>query len=162
MLPDRVTAAALTDELEAAHEWARRERLQLKAVLPQRLVRAVFTREGSDEQFFLQGQFEGYKELPPLWQWCDSDWSDGGNRQLSPEAAPTPYGSSIFLDNGRHAIICTPFNRLAFSACDGPHGDWGELSHWMSAGRGYVYAVTIADMLDVVARDFRYTTNRMG
>jgi len=162
MLPNRVTDAALLNEIEAAQEWASRERVRLEVLPPQRLVRAVFTRGCSSEQFFLQGQFDGYKELPPVWQWCDSDWSGGGNRQLSPEAAPTPYGSSIFLDNGRNAIVCTPFNRLAFSSCGGPHGDWGELSHWMSAGQGYVYAVTIADMLDVVARDFRYTSRRMG
>ena len=162
MLPPRVTAAAFASEIEGAHEWARRAHVKLEAVLPQQLVRAVFVREASGEEFFLQGRFDGYKEMPPAWEWCDSDWSDPDNRRLSPEAAPTPYGSSMFLAQGDKAVICAPFNRLAFKANGGPHDNWGELSHWMTAGDEYVYAVTIGDMLNSVERDFRYTTGRMG
>ena len=162
MLPDRVTAAALTDELEAAHEWARRERLQLKAVLPQGWFAPYSLVKVPTNSSSCKDSSKGTRSYLPYGNGAIPIGRMEETGNLAPEAAPTPYGSSIFLDNGRHAIICTPFNRLAFSACDGPHGDWGELSHWMSAGRGYVYAVTIADMLDVVARDFRYTTNRMG
>ena len=162
MLPDRVTAAAIAAELGAAHKWAQHENVNFQTVLPQRLIRTIFTHHDSGDRFFLQGRFDDYKELPPMWEWCDPDWSQPGNRQHSPNAIQTPFGSSIFLHHEDKAIICAPFNRLAFSACKGPHSDWGELSHWMSADQGCVYAVTIADMLDVIARDFRYSTGRMA
>lgn len=162
MLPARVTTAAFASEIEGAHEWARRAQVKLEVLKPQHLIRAVFVRESSGEEFFLQGSFDGYKEMAPVWEWCDSSWSESGTRSLSPEAAPTPYGGSMFLDQGARAIICAPFNRLAFKAYGGPHGDWGELSHWMTAGDEYVYAVTIGDMLHSIERDFRHTTGRMG
>lgn len=162
MLPARVTAAAFSSELEAAREWAKREHVELEILESENLVRVVFVREGSGEQFYLQGRFDGYKELPPKWEWCNSNWSDPGNKQLSPEAAQTPHGSSMFLVQGDKAIICAPFNRLAFKVYDGPHGDWGEMSHWMTAGKGFVYAVTIGDMLQSIHRDFRHTKGRMG
>ena len=162
MLPERVTLAAFASEIEGARAWATREHVKLDTVLPEKLVRAVFEREGSGEKFFLQGRFDGYKELPPAWEWCDPDWSNLGNRRLSPEAGQTPYGSSMFLDMSGKAIICAPFNRLAFSAYGGPHKGWGELSHWMDAGDGYVYAVTIGDMLHSIERDFLCTSGRMG
>ena len=162
MLPDRVTAAALASEIEAAREWARREQVQLDCSLPEKLLRAVFVRDDSSEHFYLQGRFDGYKALPPIWEWCDVNWSNAGNRRLSPKAAQTSHGSSMFLDHGGTAIICTPFNRLAYVSNDGPHSDWGELTHWMTARRGVVYAVTIGDMLHTIARDFRYTSGRMA
>ena len=162
MVSDRVTAAAIAAELGAAREWARQQNVTLEEIRSEKLVRAVFAHEDSGEQFFLQGQFDGYKELPPLWQWCDSDWSDPGNKRLSPNAEQTPFGSSLFLDDGGKAIICAPFNRLAHKAYGGPHKNWGELSDWMNPQQGSVYAVTIADMLDVIARDLRHSTGRMA
>ena len=162
MLSPRVTAAAFASELEGASEWAKREHVKLEILVPQNLVRAVFVQESSGEEFFLQGRFDGYKELPPVWEWCNSDWSDPGNKRLSPEAAQTPYGSSMFLAKDNKAIICAPFNRLAFKVHGGPHRDWGELSHWMTAADRYVYAATIGDMLHLIKRDFRHTAGRMG
>ena len=162
MVPESVTAAVFSEEMTAAREWARREQIVLDAVISKTLVRATFIQESSGEHFYLQGRFDGYKALPPEWAWCDSEWSGQGNRSLSPDPAETPYGSSMFLNHDGRAVICAPFNRLAFSAHDGPHSDWGELTHWMSAGNGHVHAVTIADMLDVIGRDFRHTKGRMG
>ena len=162
MVPERVTAAVFAEETGAARVWADQERMQFDLVVPEKLVRAIFMQEDSGERFYLQGQFDGYKALPPEWGWCDSQWSGLGNRRLSPKGARTRHGSSMFLDHDGRAVICAPFNRLAFRAHRGPHKDWGELTHWMSAGKGYVHAVTIADMLEVIARDFRYTTGRMA
>ena len=162
MVPEHVTAAVFANEIAAACEWAKRERMQLDAVIPKTLLRATLVQEASGEHFYLQGRFDGYKALPPEWVWCDSEWSGHGNRRLSPEAARTPYGNSMFLDHSGRAVICAPFNRLAFRPHGGPHKNWGELTHWMSAGNGYVHAVTIADMLDVIVRDFRHTKGRMA
>lgn len=160
MLPNRVTTAALDGEIEAAHEWAKRERIQLDCDIPLRLLRAVFVRDDPADCFYLRGRFDSYKALPPIWEWCDENWSDAGSRAHSPEPAGTSYGSSIFLNHRTSAIICAPFNRLAYSDHGGPHGDW-NLADWMKV-RGVVYAVTVADMLQTIARDFHYTTGRMG
>ena len=162
MLPERVTAAAFTSELEAACEWARREQVQLDCSLPEKLLCATFVRGDSSEHFYVRGRFDGYKALPPIWEWCDANWSNAGERRLSPDAAGTAHGSSMFLDHRGTAIICAPFNRLAYAVHNGPHSNWGELTHWMTVRRGVVYAVTIADMLHTIARDFRYTTGRMA
>ena len=162
MLPDRVTAAALASEIEAACEWAGREQVQLDCSLPEKLLRAVFIRDDSSEHFYLQGRFDGYKALPPIWEWCDANWSNAGDRRLSPNAAQTSHGCSMYIDHRGTAIICAPFNRLAYAAHGGPHTNWGELTHWMTVGGGVVYAVTIGDMLHTIARDFRYTSGRMA
>ena len=162
MLPDRVTEAVLAQEFKAALQWAERQQIKVTCDLPQRRVRAVYSRQGSGEKFYLQGLGDGYREIPPAWQWCRSDWSEPGDRCHSPEPKATPHGSSMFLDDGTTAIICAPFNRLAHQVQGGPHGDWGDLVHWTTAGQGHVYAVEIADMLHVIARDFRYTTGRMA
>ena len=162
MIPERVTAAVLASELDAAYEWARREQVELDCSLPEKLLRATFVRGGSSEYFYLRGRFDGYKGLPPIWQWCDASWSNAGDRRFSPDPAQTVHGSSMFLDHRGTAIICAPFNRIAYAVHNGPHGDWGDLAHWMTAGRRVVYAVTIADMLHTIARDFRYTTGRMA
>ena len=162
MVPEHVTAAVFASEIAAACEWAKRERIQLDPVIPKTLVRATLVQEASGDHFYLQGRFDGYKALPPEWVWCNSEWSAQDNPRLSPEAARTPYGNSMFLNYSGRAVICAPFNRLAFRAHGGPHKNWGELTHWMSAGNGYVHAVSIADMLDVVVRDFRHTKRRMA
>ena len=162
MLPDRVTAAALASELEVACAWAEREQVQLDCSLPEKLLRAVLVRDDSPERFYLQGRFDGYKALPPIWEWCDANWANAGDRRLSPNAVPTSHGSSMFLDHRGTAVICAPFNRLAYAANDGPHRDWGELTHWMTVRRGVVYAVEVGDMLHTIARDFRYTSGRMA
>ena len=162
MVPDGVTVAAMAGELEAARAWAERQGVQLDCDLPSKLVRAVLIQQDSGHHFFLQGQFDGYKAIPPVWQWCDSSWSEPGKHRWSPEPAETPYGSSMFISTGGTAVICAPFNRLAYRVQGGPHGDWGELIHWMTAGQGYVRSVTIADMLHSIQRDFGYTKGRMG
>ena len=162
MLPDHVTVAAFASELEPAQMWADEEQLQFEWNLPEKVLRVTFVRDDSAERFYLRGRFDDYKALPPIWEWCDADWSNAGDRRLSPEATQTPYGSSVFLDHRGTAIICAPFNRLAYADHGGPHNNWGELTHWMTVGQGVVYAVTIGDMLHTIARDFRYTSGRMG
>jgi hypothetical protein len=162
MLPDRVTAAAFAAELGPAREWAKREQFKLECDLPKMELRVTFSRADSGECFYLRGRFDGYKALPPTWEWCDANWSNAGEKRLSPDAAQTAHGSSVFLDHHGTAIICAPFNRLAYAAHGGPHSNWGELTHWMTVARRVVYAVTIGDMLHSIARDFRYTSGRMA
>jgi hypothetical protein len=59
------------------------------------------------------------------------------------------------------AVICAPFNRLAYTDHAGPHGDWGGPQNWLNAGASQVHAETIGDMLQAIYRDFSVTRERM-
>ena len=142
--------------------WAARHGIDVTTLMPsKRILRVVLVQEKSKEKFFLQGQFEQYKALPPVWEWCDTNWSGNGSSCLSPKPENTPFGSSIFITHNNKAIICAPFNRLAFAKHSGLHKKWGDPTQWITAGLGHVHAVTIGDMLQVLLRDFLYTTERM-
>ena len=159
-VPVSVTLAVLeSDELPAAFSWAqtagvaltwRPESLQLRGVMRQR---------ATNEMFYLHATLDGYKALPPSWNFFDEKWERTG-KNFFPAAAALPGGlGSIFHSN---AVICAPFNRLAFQQHGGPHGDWGGPEQWLRAGAGYVHADTIADMLAVIARDINYSSGRMA
>ena len=163
MLPTAVTDAAIAAELPGAQAWAARNHVALDTQLVrERILRVVLVQGSGNELFYLQGTFEDYRELPPAWDWRDETWSTNKGVYLSPNSPSTPFGSSIFLRHDNEGIICAPFNRLAYNASGGPHSDWGNPAQWMTAGTGYVHAVTIGDMLQSILRDFRLTTGRMG
>ena len=163
MLPERVVDAAIESELKGTMAWAVRHGVDVTTLIPtERILRIVLVQEKSQERFFLQGQFDQYKALPPVWDWRDANWSDSGGLSLSPKAVNTPFGSSMFIVHNGKAVICAPFNRLAFGTYAGPHTNWGDPAQWMTAGHGYVHAVTIGDMLQSIRRDFCYTTERMA
>ena len=142
--------------------WAARHDIDVTLIPTGRILRIVLVQEKSQERFFLQGKFDQYRALPPVWDWCDANWSDSGCLSLSPKAVNTPFGSSMFIVYKSKALICAPFNRLAFGTHAGPHANWGDPAQWMTAGHGYVHAVTIGDMLQSIRRDFCYTTERMA
>ena len=160
MLPPAVTDAAICSELPGALAWAKRSQIVITTPTKQ-IIRMVLVQGGEGEKFYLEGNFEDYKELPPVWRWCDESWTKHDGLYLSPKPLDTPFGSSMFIPCNNIGIICAPFNRLAFKTHGGPHKDWGEPAQWMTAGRNYVYAVTIGDMLQSILRDFRFTQGRM-
>ena len=143
--------------------WAKRHQIVMTTRMPEeRIIRVVLVQENSAEEFYLQGQFDQYKELPPVWDWRDADWSDNGGTRLSPHPHNNPLGRSMFIEYKKKPVICAHFNRLAFKTHDGPHANWGTPAQWMSARKGDVYAVTIGDMLQSILRDFHCTEGRMG
>ena len=163
MLPASVTDAAIAIELPGAMAWAERFLIILDTqLLTERIIRVVLVQEATNENFYLQGNFDDYKELPPVWDWRDESWSTNCGIHLSPSPQPTPFGSSMFIRHDSKAIICAPFNRLAYGTHGGPHPNWGNPAQWMTAGSGYVYAVTIGDMLQSILRDFSFSMGRMG
>lgn len=163
MVPIAVTDAAIAAELPGAQAWATRQHVALDTRLVlQRILRLVLLQGTGNEAFYLQGAFDDYRELPPAWDWRDKNWSTNEGLHLSPNSPSTPFGSSMFLRQDSKGIICAPFNRLAYKTSGGPHADWGNPAQWMTAGSGYVYAVTIGDMLQSILRDFRLTTGRMA
>jgi len=122
------------------------------------VLRATFQQPASEERFFLAGEFRGYKALPPAWEFYDAEWKERALKQLYPAAAGPPGKGSIFHTK---PVICAPFNRLAYKEHGGPHEDWGGPAQWLNAGKDYVQAHTISDMLAVVARDLAYGCGRM-
>ena len=164
MLPYVVSNAALKAELPAALAWANRHGIDLITQCSAELIiRAIMVQERGGERFFLQGAFDDYKELPPVWDWWDEDWSTNKGRNLSPKPVPdgTPFGSSMFLERNNKGVICAPFNRLAYKGYDGLHPEWSDPAHWMTTAPQYVTAHTVADMLHSILRDFQHTSDRM-
>lgn len=160
MLPPAVTAAAIDDELPGAIAWAERHQIAMDTrLLADRKIRAVLVQPENDK-FFLQGTFGDYRAYPPIWEWYDENWTSTEELHLSPHPGASPFGSMFIQHRGR-GLICAPFNRLAYGLHDGPHSDWGNPAQWMTAGQGYVHAVTIGDMLNSILRDFRYSEGRM-
>ncbi len=142
--------------------WAERHQIALDTrLLAERIIRVALVQQGKGEKFYLQGNFDDYKELPPIWEWRDEGWSTTDGLYLSPGPRDTPFGSSMFLRHKNRGIICAPFNRLAYGTHDGPHSNWGDPAQWMTAGPGYVSAMTIGDMLQSILRDFGFTQCRM-
>ena len=163
MLPPAVTDAAIDGELPGAVAWAKRHDIAMDTrSLANRILRAVFVHPVEGEKFYLQGVFDDYKALPPIWEWRDEAWSSPGALRLSPNPGESPFGSPMFIRHGAGAIICAPFNRLAFGVHGGPHSDWENPAQWTTAGRGHVYAVTIGDMLNLIWRDFLHSKGRMA
>jgi hypothetical protein len=89
---------------------------------------------------------QDYPVLPPAWTCRDADGA------VTPAAFPLPgtrpgLNGSIF--HGA-MVICAPWNRLAYGAHGGPHGDWMDLTAWKTVG-GVTQAHTLADMLASIA-----------
>ena len=161
MLPAVVVDAALEAELDGAMAWAMRHELDLTWVPADRMLRVMLVQAETQERFFLQAQCDSYKALPPIWDWRDEQWCGAPSTHLSPNPKATPFGSSMFIARKGRAIICAPFNRLAYGVHDGPHSDWGDPAQWMTVGGTHVRATTLGDMLQAILRDFRYTNGRM-
>ena len=163
LVPPVVTAAALADELPGAQAWAQRHDVTVDVeLLQERVIRVVLAQEDPVEIFYLQGTFESYRALPPVWQWYDETWSTNEGLHLSPNPTTPPCGSSVFMNYNGRPVICAPFNRLAYNISGGPHSDWGGPAQWMTPRPGCVRAVTIGDMLQSIFRDFRFTRGRMA
>lgn len=162
LLPPAVVEATVELELAGAFAWGERHGIDLTWLQGQNRLRIVFRQPETSELFYLGGQFDDYRALPPAWQWFDKTWSQADRLHDSPKVAKSPFGSSMFIRHGNRAVICAPFNRLAHKDCDGPHPDWGGLTNWAVAGLSHVHATTIGDMLQAIRRDVCISRGRMA
>jgi hypothetical protein len=151
-------------ELDAARAWAARHRATLTWIAETLELRATFMQPIGDleETFFLRGSFDGYREVPPIWVFTDETWGAMSRPVDSPQAAPPGGRSSMFISHNGRAVICAPFNRLAYAAKEGPHQDWGGPELWLSAGPNLVHAATIGDMLQAIHRDLVFAVGRLS
>lgn len=160
MIPRDLTLALVEqEELEPAREWARRAGVELMWRRETLEIRAVFKQRSSGDRFFLLGNLDGYKAVPPAWEFCDAGWGSSGTKGNYPRQATINGIGSIFHSK---PVICAPFNRLAYQTHGGPHADWGGPEQWLKAAPGSARADTLADMLALIARDMNYSKGRMG
>lgn len=95
------------------------------------------------EPYLLRGHFPDYRALPPIWRFFDPrDGSDIG-RSAYPQAGPFQDGSVL---HGQ-AVICAPWNRLAYAMHSGPHSDWTDPASWQTVASDKTHALTIPEML---------------
>lgn len=159
MTTKEVTLAVVDEELESARAWAARVGVEL-AWLPENLViRATLSQPRSGTSFYLVGRLEGYRLMPPIWDFRDEGWGGEEDRRNFPSNGAPPGIGSIFHPS---AVICAPFNRLAYAGYSGLHSGWGAAQNWVQVAPGYVRADTIADMLATIQLHLNYSTGRLG
>lgn len=148
-------------ELPGAQAWALRRSLLLQWLPEQLQLRVKLTQPITNELFYLRGLFDDYRAIAPAWSFSDEQWVSTADQHYSPPTVQTPHGASIFISHENRAVICVPFNRLAYKQKDGPHEDWGGPSNWLNVKAPQIHADTIADMLQAIYRDFVYSRGRM-
>lgn len=169
LLPDEAVRAYVESELPAARAWASRRRLELAVdeaslTLNIRLAGPAASATGH-ESYLLSGTFHDYRALPPAWRFLDPrTGADVGPPAYPAPLVPNPRGSNLFIGGGpTGAVICAHFNRLAYVAEQGPHGDWGPPANWLSLPPSqYTRADTIGDMLARIDLEVRESAGRMA
>ena len=160
-LPASVVDATLAAELEAAGAWAKRLNIPFEWDARTRQLRVTLEQPETGELFYLGGQFDDYRLLPPSWRWYSADWSVADRPNLSPNNANARFGSSQFISQSGRAVICAAYNRLAHKCYGGPHSDWGDPINWATAGGNHIRATTIGDMLQAIRRDLLTSRGRL-
>lgn len=149
-------------ELSAARAWAERHKSPLDWLPDALECRVKFTQPETGEVFFLRGVFDNYRAVAPEWSFVDPEWGQTGHPKYFPKPGQASFGASIFILHDKKAIICVPFNRLAYADHGGPHTDWSGPASWLNAGPTNIQAHTLGDMLQAVHRDFVFSRGRMG
>lgn len=161
MIPAEHSKIIVEAELSGAQSWAERHRVPFEWLPAQLQVRAILTQPSTNEIFCLRGTFDDYRAIAPEWTFTDAQWASTGEQRYFPPTTQTPHGASIFIYYEGRAVICVPFNRLAYKQKSGPHDDWGGPANWLNMKSPHVRADTIGDMLQAIYRDFVYSRGRM-
>jgi hypothetical protein len=161
VIPAEHTKIIVEAELPGAQAWAQRRGLLFQWVPEQLQVRVTLTQPVTSEVFYLRGFFDDYRAMAPEWSFTDAQWVSTGDQHYSPPTVQTFHGASIFINHENRAVICVPFNRLAYKQKDGPHTDWEGPANWLNVKAPHIHADTVADMLQAIYRDFVYSRGRM-
>ena len=161
MISREHTLIYLEEEFAAAEVWGMRHNVPLALAAASLEVRVTLTQPETGEVFFLRGQLDDYREIPPAWTFTDAGWQAPPTQRLFPKAAtPATGGASMFHTQ---PVICAPFNRLAYKEHAGPHDNWGGPASWLTAGApNEVRAHHLGDMLSVMHQHFVVTRGRMA
>jgi len=111
---------ALVRGLAASRKWG---------VIPNfdQLIVLVTMYAHTGDLFIIEVRCDNYKELPPLFEFIDSETGERGTRHAYPKST-----DSFFHDSG--PCICAPFNRKAYKSIaeTAPHADW-KLGDWQTS-----------------------------
>jgi len=102
------------------------------------------------ESYLLEGIFDDYRTLPPIWRFLDPRTGDN----IGTAAYPSPRGPSVLHSEG---LVCAHFNRLAYADHGGPH-PWDGAQGWQNPVEG-TQAMTISAMLAHLIWEVRYNSN---
>jgi hypothetical protein len=102
------------------------------------------------EPYLLEGVFDDYRTLPPIWRFLHPR---NGN-DVGPAAYPRPLGPSVLHPQG---LVCAHFSRMAYAEHGGPHGNWNGTVAWQQPVEGTV-AMHMAAMLARLTWEVRYNS----
>ena len=148
VVPSAVTDAVMAVELPAITAWAARRGWDVDVDVKCRTVAAKTVHPKSGAVIVFHADLDEYPAIPPAWTCRDADGVVSLAAFPRPGQQPGVSGSIFHTNN----VICAPWNRLAYAANGGPHGDWEDLTAWKNAaaGAGYTQAHTIPDMLNTI------------
>src|SRR6266851_406501 len=162
MLDPIVTQAVLTVEYPLLQDRARRAGWEVTFNHESLILEVRLTHEKAGQLYILRGYLDGYKAIPPAWEFVDPDTGDEGTAAAYPEPPnPTPGGgASVFLKTypPRQRVICLPCNRLAYGEHQGPHREW-TLANWMQVSFNYQ---TLCEMVNRINVDLQASPGPQG
>ena len=107
--------------------------------LPNLIVSVTMKSVVDNEVYIVEAKCDDYKELPPYFEFVHSVTNERGTKRSYPADGsffhPTP-------------CICVQWNRKAYNAHGGPHGDW-PMPNWLSYRPGMT---TLGDFFHLVQR----------
>lgn len=157
-LPPAVTRAVLEHELSGAEAWAGRHGWSLRYDEGKLLLEARFPHPVDGGELCLRTDFNGYKVVPPAWWFVDAATGES-HKAAWPAGGRLPgISGTIFHPQ---PVICAPFNRLAYTEHQGPHGDWNGPVAWLSVNGAPVRATTIGAMMSVIDSHLSVSPGRM-
>jgi hypothetical protein len=147
MVPEDTTRALLHGEAAAIEAWAERHRWSVE-IDAERLALAATVRHPADgSPLMVVADLHGYRAVPPAWRFVDPATKESGPSAF-PMGGPLPGGKGSIFHSG--AVICAPWNRLAYTSEGGPHGDWGEFANWLNVEGDVTRAADVAQMLSAI------------
>jgi hypothetical protein len=111
-----VSIAHVTEELSRVEPWVQLHGWKLDWN-PSTLHLAFKMRSKVDDEIYIADfSLDAYRALPPFIEFCHPTTGERGTRRCY------PAGGRGYFHN--HPVICAPWNRKAYAAHGGPHGDW--------------------------------------
>lgn len=160
MLDPVITRAELAVELPVLQERAQRAGWEISIDIAKLILEVRLTHEMTGQPFILRGYLDGYKAIPPAWEFIDPDTGEEGTAAAYPEPPnPAPGGSALFIRaNPRERLICVPCNRLAYGDHKGPHSNWA-LTNWTRETPSYL---TLCEMVNRINVDLQASRGSWG
>jgi hypothetical protein len=159
MVPEETTRALIEGEAAGIEAWAARHGWSVEVDRVRLGLAATVPLPADGSLLVVLADLRGYRALPPAWRFIDPLTGQSGPSAF-PSAGTLPGGKgSIFHSN---AVLCAPWNRLAYQDEGGPHDDWAGATNWLNVEGDVTRARNIAEMLSAIDVHLRHSPGRMG